>query len=99
MQERESLIARIRHLRRIRAASEKTAGDRLPAASISQIDEARADAMEERLAHLEQMVEGLQDAVHRASERQDKIISELQAQLHPSAMHAALSKNARDRGL
>lgn len=55
--------------------------------------------MEERLAHLEQMVEGLQDAVHRASERQDKIISELQAQLHPSAMHAALSKNARDRGL
>ena len=32
-------------------------------------------------------------------ERHDKLIAELQAQVQPAAMGAALSKNARDRGL
>lgn len=94
MQERESLIARIRHLRRARAASQKSDSDRTSGAP-----NGRADALEERLAHLEQLVEGLQDAVHRESERQDKLIAELQARIHPAAMGAALSKDARERGL
>jgi hypothetical protein len=45
------------------------------------------------------MVEGLQDSVYRESERQGKLIAELEAQLQPSAISAALSKDARDRGL
>jgi hypothetical protein len=51
------------------------------------------------VAHLEQLVEGLQDSVHRESERHDVLITELQAQIQPGAMGAALAKEARDRGL
>jgi uncharacterized coiled-coil protein SlyX len=99
VQERASLIARIRHIRRVRAESEKASTER-GAAPIDGLAEAvRVDAMEQRLAHLEQLVEGLQDSVHRASARQDKAIAELQAQIHPAAMGAALDKDARDRGL
>jgi hypothetical protein len=44
-------------------------------------------------------VEGLQDSVHRESERQSKLIAELQAQIQPAAMGEALNRDARDRGL
>jgi predicted secreted protein len=37
--------------------------------------------------------------VHRESERHDKLIAELQAQVEPTAMSATLSKHARDHGL
>ena len=99
MQERESLIARIRHLRRARAAPQESDSDSTSAALSGRTDAARADALEGRLAHLEQLVEGLQDAVHRESERQDKLIAELQAQIQPAAMGVALNKDARERGL
>jgi uncharacterized coiled-coil protein SlyX len=99
VQERASLIARIRHIRRVRAASEKDGADRAAAALGGQADADRVDALEQRVAHLEQLVEGLQDSVHRESARQDKLIEELQAQIHPAAMGAALNKDARDRGL
>ena len=56
-------------------------------------------SLESRVAHLEQMVEGLQDSVYRESERHDKAIAQLEAQTQPSAMGAALSKDARERGL
>jgi hypothetical protein len=56
-------------------------------------------ALEARVAHLEQLVEGLQDSVHRESERQAALIAELQEQIQPGAIGAALAKEARDRGL
>jgi hypothetical protein len=56
-------------------------------------------ALEARIAHLEQLLEGLQDSVHRESARQAKLISELEARIQPAAMSAALSKDARERGL
>ncbi|HZO79440.1 MAG TPA: hypothetical protein VFB39_15470 [Solirubrobacteraceae bacterium] len=56
-------------------------------------------ALEARVAHLEQLVEGLQDSVHRETERHGKLIAELQAQIQPGAMGAALAEDARDRGL
>jgi uncharacterized coiled-coil protein SlyX len=91
--ERESLIARIRQLRRVpdpeksvRATSERP-------------DESRIDALEARLHHLEQLVEGLQDSVHRETQRHGKLIDDLQERVEPGAMGAALSKDARDRGL
>ena len=93
MPERERLIARIRQVRRATAAAERQA------ATTAEPDGPRLDALEGRIAHLERLVEGLQDSVHRESERHGKLIAELQAQVHPTAMSAALSKDARDRGL
>ena len=102
MREREGLIARIRQIRRVaalpgkppvRASAERPV--RLPADQ----DAARVDALAARVAHLEQMVEGLQDSVHRETERHGRLIAELQAQVRPGAMGAALDQDARERGL
>jgi len=95
MREREGLIARIRQMRRVAAVpAEKPA----VASPVYTGADPLAD-LETRVAHLEQLVEGLQDSVHRESERQDRAIAELAAQIQPAAMNAALSKDARDRGL
>jgi hypothetical protein len=56
-------------------------------------------ALEERVGHLEQLVEGLQDSVHREARRQGKRIAELEARIDPAALSKALSKDARERGL
>jgi uncharacterized coiled-coil protein SlyX len=94
MRERERLISRIRQIRRIEASPQK------PSASVNDGPLApRVDALEARMAHLEQLLEGLQDSVHREAERQTKVIAELQAQVRPATMGAALRKDARDRGL
>ncbi|HLH66741.1 MAG TPA: hypothetical protein VKV27_13665 [Solirubrobacteraceae bacterium] len=93
IQDREGLIARIRQLRRLAAsrdAPERTA----PAAQPD-----RLEALEARVAHLEALLEGLQDSVHRESERHARLIAELQAQVRPEAMSASLARDARDRGL
>jgi transcriptional accessory protein Tex/SPT6 len=94
MPEHEGLIGRIRQIRRVARAPDasrtKTAGD---------LDDGRVRALEARVAHLEQLVEGLQDSVHRQSERQGKLIAELRAQVQPGAMGAALAEDARNRGL
>ena len=94
MHERESLIARIRQLRRSSPEPQKPS----PATGLRP-EVARIDGLEARMSHLEQLVEGLQDSVHREAERHGKLIAELQAQVEPGAMGAALHKDARDRGL
>lgn len=94
MRERERLIARIRQLRRTRADAEAR-----PPAAPGRADPERMDVLEARIAHLEQLVEGFQDSVHRESARQGTLIAELQAQVQPDAMGAALNRDARDRGL
>jgi hypothetical protein len=94
MGDRERLLARIRQLRRSgpgadgpdRRSTVGTGDDRLP-------------ALEARIAHLEGLVEGLQDSVHRESERHAKLIGELQAQTQPGVMGASLAEDARSRGL
>jgi uncharacterized coiled-coil protein SlyX len=91
--DREGLIARIRHLRRLAVLRDRP---RDPGAD-SQTDRLRT--LEDRLAHVEQLVEGLQDSVHRESDRQSRLIADLQNQVQPGAMGAALAKDARDRGL
>src|SRR5690242_2837579 len=57
------------------------------------------DALQARIEHLEQLVESLQDSVHRDSERRSQQLTELEAQVQPAALAVALSANARERGL
>lgn len=90
---RDGLIARIRQIRRPVSVRDRAQGD----AEVSPSD--RLGALEARIAHLERLVEGLQDSVHRESERHAKLISDLQAQVEPGAMGAALADDARSRGL
>ena len=93
MRDREGLIARIRQMRRV-----PTAGDRQDTRA-GDPEVGPIPALEARVAHLERLVEGLQDSVYRESERHAKLIADLQAQIEPSAMGAALAENARNRGL
>ena len=94
MREREGLIARIRHIRRASAEMDQQA---LLSTSGRGSDELQA--LEARIAHLEQVVQGLQDSVHRESTRLTKRIGELEARTHPAALGKALSEDARERGL
>jgi len=91
--DRDGLIARIRHVRFLAAARERRTVDE----DVS--DDERLRALEARMAHLEQMLQGLQDSVHRESDRHAKLIAELQAQLQPGAIVAALADDARSRGI
>ncbi len=56
-------------------------------------------ALEQRVAHLERLLEGFQDSVYRESERHAKMITDLQLQVEPGAMSASLAEDARNRGL
>ena len=91
--EREGLIARIRQVRRPTTARDRSTVE----GDVPQNERMRA--LETRVAHLERMVEGLQDSVHRESDRHSKLIAEIQAQIEPGAMGAALADDARTRGL
>jgi hypothetical protein len=55
--------------------------------------------VEERLDHLEALVQGLQDSVHRDSIRHEERMSELERKTEPEALAKALSNDARRRGL
>ena len=94
MLERERLVTRVRQLRR----AFRPPDERPPAAtSAPEQDELRA--LEARITHLEQLVEGLQDAVHRESTRLGKRVAELETRIQPAAIGRALSEDARERGL
>jgi Tfp pilus assembly protein FimV len=90
--DREGLIARIRQMRR------PTAGGR-PSTDASGPQPDGLLALEARVAHLEHLLEGLQDSVHRESERHAKLIAEIQAQIQPATIGAAIAEDARTRGL
>jgi hypothetical protein len=55
--------------------------------------------VEQRLEHLEALVEGLQDAVHRDAIRHEERIAELERKTEPEALAKALSDDRRRRGL
>ncbi|MGH2978030.1 MAG: hypothetical protein ACRDLQ_00145 [Solirubrobacterales bacterium] len=56
-------------------------------------------ALEQRVTHLEAMIEGLQDAVHRETKRTQEQLDELRHRTEPSEISRALSRDARERGL
>jgi hypothetical protein len=62
-------------------------------------DRRRLERLEQRLEHLETLVEGLQDAVHRDSIRHEERMSELERKTAPEEVAKALSEDARRRGL
>ena len=96
MRDREGLIARIRQIRRSAEASTPAPAPR----NVAPTDDTIAlQALRARVEHLEQLVEALQDSVHRESERQSRRITELEARMQPTALSAALSRDARERGL
>ena len=91
--EREGLIARIRQIRRAAAPRERPNSD---------ADDPHADrlqALEARVAHVEHLLEGLQDSVHRESERHAKLIAELQTQVRPGSDGRRARGRTRNRGL
>ena len=57
------------------------------------------DAIEGRVADLEVMVQGLQDAVHRDAVRRDEQAARFERMIEPSALARALADDARERGL
>jgi hypothetical protein len=58
----------------------------------------RVRLLEARVAHLESMIEGLQDAVHRDSVRTDARLEELRKQLAPDQLSRTLNAEQRKRG-
>jgi hypothetical protein len=91
--ERQGMIQRVKQLRNARAAT--------PPSQVAgpSSDSARIKSLEDRLAYLEDLVQGLQDSVYREAQRQDTRLDELEKQVEPAALAVALSKDARDRGL
>ena len=94
MGEREGLIARVRQMRRADAA-----GDSRSTPEAARPDAPGLAALETRIVHLEELLEGLQDSVHRESQRQSRRIGDLEAQLEPAALAVALERHAREHGL
>jgi hypothetical protein len=94
MRQRHELIARVIQMRRGAAVRNSEA-----AADLAAPTEVSLSGLEERTAHLEKMVAGLQDSVHRESTRQRRQLADLEAQLEPAALEVALSGNARRRKL
>lgn len=94
MHEREGLITRIRQIRRAAAPPATPSAEGAGAPEPSE-----TEALETRVAHLEQLLEALQDSVHRESARQSRRLAEIEAQIQPAALGRALSRDARERGL
>ena len=59
----------------------------------------RLETLEARTEHLEAVLEGLQDAVHRRAVLEDESIGELRKRTEPEQLARDLSRNARTRGL
>lgn len=59
----------------------------------------RIDALEGRVADLEEMLVGLQDAVHRDAVRRDEQAARFEQKIEPRELARALSDDARERGL
>ena len=59
----------------------------------------RVASLEARVTHLEAMIEGLQDAVHREAVRSNARLDEMEKSIEPAELSRRISKDARERGL
>jgi uncharacterized coiled-coil protein SlyX len=85
------MLDRVIGLRRRRAREAKARGASESADPIR--------SLEQRVTHLEAMIEGLQDSVHRQTQRTQEQIDDLRHRTEPSEISRALSRDARERGL
>jgi hypothetical protein len=60
---------------------------------------AALDTLDARVAHLERVIEGLQDAVYRRDRLHDHELAELRRRTAPEQIAQDLSRDARERGL
>jgi len=88
---RAAILDRVVRLGRLRRA------DKAAAAGPREEDKPRIEALEERINHLEFLLEGLQDAVHRESVRQGGRIGELESRTRPA--ERGPSREPDDRGV
>jgi hypothetical protein len=93
--ESERLVARIRNIRN--ALPTPDVVSRLRQTTSGEAPPASLEDLQTRVAHLEQLVQGLQDSVYRETLRQDRRIAELEARLDPGALATALNQEARGR--
>ncbi len=92
----QGLVGKIRQIRRNAPQPEFRSPSQSAETGSDQNSLAQLQA---RVAHLEQLLQGLQDSVYRESQRQENRLTEVEARLDPAALAAALSAHARDRGL
>jgi hypothetical protein len=90
----DGLIGRIQRMRRI-----STAADEAASRSTAGPGQDQMGSLEARVAHLEQLVQGLQDSVHRESTRLSERIGDLETRTQPGVLSKALSEDARERRL
>jgi hypothetical protein len=93
MNRRRRVTARLRSLRFPAAGDAGALEARLTRTETEQRE------IRERLERLESLIEGLQDAVHRETVRQQQLIDELQRKMDPAEIARALSDDARRKGL
>jgi hypothetical protein len=93
--ESERLLARIKNIRQ--ALPTPDVVNRLKQTPAGEPAPASLEDLQKRVAHIEQLVQGLQDSVYRETQRQDRHLAELEARLDPGALAAALEQEARDQ--
>jgi hypothetical protein len=93
--ESERLVARIKTIRQSLPTPDVVT--RLRQTPADDSAPATVEDLQKRVAHLEQLVQGLQDSVYRETQRQDTRMAELEARLDPGALATALSQEAHDR--
>jgi hypothetical protein len=96
---RRGLFARVIQGRRPDGAPTADEDASPPEAAGGDPRDRRIAALESRLDHLESLVEGLQDAVHRDSARHEREIRDLENRTAPGEMSRSLAEHNREHGL
>ncbi|HWF49797.1 MAG TPA: hypothetical protein VG294_04040 [Solirubrobacteraceae bacterium] len=91
IRQREGLVAKVRQIRIAGTTGEDHSPESTEAVTLHNL--------EQRIAHLEQQLRGLQDSVHRENVRHTSQIADLAARMEPAALAVALETDARERGL
>jgi uncharacterized coiled-coil protein SlyX len=70
-----------------------------PAPPEKGVPDDRLTALEDRVAQLERLIEGLQDSVHRVTVRHQREMEALNQKTEPAQMARALGRHSREKGL
>jgi hypothetical protein len=94
------LLARVIERRRLgKSPSPEEGAANLGGQADPDPQDGRIAALESRLNHLESLVEGLQDAVHRDSTRHEREIRDLEHKTAPAEISRSLAEHDREQRL